>query len=222
MTEPILKSDKLTSLNAKKAELRASAKLWNTERHRLAKILSPQYLDVTVTRIDDVQKEAANRKGAIPTGVIDETAEAARKAEELRRTLAGEPLANPSSIEEQLRVANKQLTAVEDALEYVNGEIKREKTALAIAYSKQRKVDHDRLMVKLCSSLLETHKAWGDVYALKRHLIDNEIGLIGLCLTMPDFLGAPVDPYSDCADFLRLAKKDGFISKVPADLELRP
>src|SRR5229473_3685760 len=218
MTEPILKSDKLTSLNAKKAELRASAKLWNTERHRLAKILSPQYLDETVTRIDDVQKEAATKKGAV-TGVIDETAEAARKAEELRRTLAGEPLANPISIEEQLRVANKQLTAVEDALEYVNGEIKREKTALAIAYSKQRKVDHDRLMVKLCSSLLETHKAWGDVYALKRHLIDNEIGLIGLCLTMPDFLGAPVDPYSDMADFFRAAKKDGFISKVPADLE---
>src|SRR5216683_4917419 len=196
MTEPILKSDKLTSLNAKKAELRASAKLWNTERHRLAKILSPQYLDVTVTRIDDVQKEAANRKGAIPTGVIDETAEAARKAEELRRTLAGEPLANPSSIEELLRVANKQLTAVENALEYVDGEIKREKTALAVAYCKQRMPDHNRLMVKFCASLLETHKVWGELFALKRHLVDEGVGLIGLCQTMPDFLGAPIDPYS--------------------------
>ncbi len=220
MTEPILKSDKLAGLNAKKAELRASAKLWNTERHRLAKILSPQYHEVTVTRIDDVLKDAANRKGAV-TGVIDETAEAARKAEELRRTLAGEPLANPSSIEEQLRVSNKQLTAVEDALEYVNGEIRSEKTALAIAYSKQRRPDHDRLMAKLCASLLETHKAWGEVYALKRHLVDEGVGLIGLCLTMPDFLGAPVDPYSDMADFFRAAKKEGFINAVPNELVLR-
>src|SRR5216684_8915067 len=135
MTEAILKSDKLTGFVAKQAEKRASAKRCNDERYRLAKILSPQYLDVTVVRIDDVKKDAATRAGAVPAAtVVDEAAQAALKAEELRRTLAGEPLANPSSIEEQLRVANKQLTAVENALEYVNGEIKREKTALAIAY----------------------------------------------------------------------------------------
>jgi hypothetical protein len=221
MTEPILKSEKLTGFLAKKAEQRASAKHWNDERHRLARILSPQYLDVTVTRVDDVRKEAATRQGAVVPDVVDEAAQAALKAEVLRRTLAGEPLANPTSIEEQLRVANKQLTAVEDALEYLDGEIKTERAALAIAYSKQRKPEHDRLMVKVCASLLETHKAWGEVYALKRHLIDNDVGLIGLCLTMPDFLGAPNDPYSDCADFLRAAKKEGFINAVPNKLVLR-
>jgi len=220
MNEPILKSEKLAGLLAKKAELRASAKHWNTERHRLAKILSPQYLDVTVLRIDDVLKDAATKKGAV-TGVIDETAEAARKAEELRRTLAGEPLANPSSIEELLRVANKQLTAVENALEYVDGEIKREKTALAVAYCKQRMPDHNRLMVKFCASLLETHKVWGELFALKRHLVDEGVGLIGLCQTMPDFLGAPIDPYSEMADFFRAAKKEGFINAVPQELVLR-
>jgi hypothetical protein len=38
---------------------------------------------------------------------------------------------------------------------------------------------------------------------------------------MPDFLGAPDDPYSEMASFLTAAKKEGFISKVPAELELR-
>ncbi len=221
MTEPILNSPKLTGVNAKKAELKPRAKHWNDERHRLTKILSPQYMDETVIRIDDVKKDAANRKGAIPTDVIDETAEAARRAEDLRRTLAGQPLANPTSIEEQLRVANKQLTAVEDALDYLNGEIRSEKKALAIAYSKQRKPDHDRLMVKLCASLLETHKTWAELYALKRHLVDEGVGLIGLCQTMPDFLGAPIDPYSEMADFFRAAKKEGFINAVPQELVLR-
>ncbi len=219
---PVLNSEKHTGFLAKKAELKASSKHWNDEIPRLAKILSPQYLDVTVTRVDDVIKDAATRAGAVPAAtVVDEAAQAALKAEELRRTIAGEPLANPSSIEEQLRVANRQLTAVENALDYLDGEFKREKTALRIAYSKQKKPEHDRLMIKACASLLETHKAWGELFALKRHLIDNDVGLIGLCLTTPDFLGAPIDPYSEMADFFRAAKKEGFINAVPNELVLR-
>ena len=221
MTEPILNSPKLTGVNAKKAELKPRAKHWNDERHRLTKILSPQYMDETVIRIDDVKKDAANRKGAIPTDVIDETAEAARRAEDLRRTLAGQPLADLTSVEDQLRAEHRQWSAIEEAIEFVHREIKSEKTALAVAYCKQRRPDHDRLMVKLCASLLETHKTWAELYALKRHLVDEGVGLIGLCQTMPDFLGAPIDPYSEFADFLRLAKKEGFINSVPNELELR-
>jgi hypothetical protein len=217
---PVLNSEKLTGFLAKKAELRARAKHWNDERHRLARILSPQYLDVTVTRVDDVLKDAATKKGAV-TGVIDEQDEAARKAEDLRRTLDGQPLANPASIEEQLRVANKQLTAMEDALDYLDGEIRSEKTALAIAYSKTIKPKHDDVMRRFCESLLKTHAVCSELYGIKRHLIHNEIGLRGLCLNMPDFLGAPDDPYSEMASFLTAAKKEGFISKVPAELELR-
>jgi hypothetical protein len=218
MTEQILKSDKLAALQLQKTQLRPRIKRWNDERIRLAKILSPQYLAETVRRVDDVVKEAASKAGASAATV--DPIETTRRAEVLQRTLAGEQVADGESAEVQLRNANMQLQALEDAMEFLDKEIRFEKKLLAIAYSKQNKHLHDNLMAKLCESLLKTHAAWGELFALKRHLIDSDVGLRGLCLTTPDFLGVPVDPYSDCADFFRAAKKDGFVDAVPKVLVL--
>jgi hypothetical protein len=219
MTEPILKSDKLTGHLAKLADLKSRAKQSNAEVQRLTKITHPQYLESTVRTVVN-EKDDIHRANGVVLSTGDEKDAAARKAEELSRTLAGQPLADLTSVEDQLRAEHRQWSAIEEAIEFVHREIKSEKTALAVAYCKQRKPDHDRLMVKLCASLLETHKAFIEFYALKRHLVDNDVGLIGLCLTTPDFLDAPNNPYSDMADFFRAAKKEGFISKVPPELEL--
>jgi hypothetical protein len=219
MTEQILKSDKLAALQLQKTQLRPRIKRWNDERIRLARILSPQYLDITVSRVDDVAKETASKAGATAATGEDAT-ETARRAEALQRTLAGQQVANGESVEIQLRNANLQLQALEDAMEFLDKEIRVEKKLLAIAYSKTMKPKHDDRMRRLCASLLNTHAIWTELFSLKRNLIEAEVGLIGLCLIEPSFLGVPVDPYSDCADFFRAAKKDGFVDAVPKALVL--
>jgi hypothetical protein len=218
MTE-ILKSEKLAALNLQRTQLKPRLKHWTNERIRLARILSPQYLDITVSRVDDVVKETASKAGAI--AATGDATEAARRAEALKRILGGEQVSDGDSIEVQLRAANMQLQALEDAMEFLDKEIRVEKKLLAVAYCKQKKPEHDRLMVKLCDSVLATHKAWKELHDMKRHLINSDVGLIGLCLTMPDFLGVPTDPYSEMADFFRAVKKEGFINAVPKELVLR-
>src|SRR5258708_32394492 len=92
-----LKSATLTALEEDRDKLKAKSKQSQAAVLRLSKILSPQSLDVTVTRVDDLRKEAATAKAVAATGVISEQEEAARKADELQRTLNGESLADAAS-----------------------------------------------------------------------------------------------------------------------------
>jgi hypothetical protein len=225
--DPILKSEKLSSLTQNLAKQKANAAQSRAEVWRLTKMVSPHNnYDVTSSTVWDSDIAEFARIGLIngrqeicvvPTGDQDESA---RRKVALDRTLAGETLATPIGIKEQIETAQRQWSATEDAIEFLTREIEQEKTALAIQYSKTMKPKHDALMDTVCKKILETHAAWRDLYALKRHLIDSEVGLRGLCLTMPDFLSAPNNPHSEMADFLRSAKNDGFISAVPKEMRL--
>jgi hypothetical protein len=155
----------------------------------------------------------------LSTGSDDKT-EAARQDDILKRTLAGESLTDSVAVEEQIEKAQRQWSAYEHAIEHLNREIEREKTVLGIAYSKTKKQLHDQLMVKLGKPALELHSALLEVYELRSHLIDNGIGLRGLCLTLPEFLSTPNNPYSDLADWFRAMKKEGFISATPKELTI--
>lgn len=237
MTKPnpdpiLLTSEQLTSVSQNMARLKASAAQSRAEIWRCAKILFPDrtYDETSSTVWDgDVAKfariglvhgrqQGQQEKGAVRTDSNDETA---RRKEAIERTLAGESIVTPTSLREQYESEQSKLSATLDAIEFLAGEIEREKTALAIQYSKEMKPKHSALMDTVCKKILETHAAWRELYDLKRHLIDSGVGLRGLCLNLPDFLGTPVDPYSDMADFLRAAKNEGFISKLPAELVLR-
>jgi hypothetical protein len=73
-------------------------------------------------------------------------------------------------------------------------------------------------MTRLFDALLAAHSAWRDIYNLKRHLIDNEIGLRDICQLLPtDFMGAPTDKHSKMADFFRDGKRMGWASKLPVE-----
>jgi hypothetical protein len=223
----VLKSPKLTSLLEDRDKLKARAPQSRAEVWRLTKQLSPQAHDATVSVVmdDDAPTRARiglkggrNEKGVVYTGGLDEQDEAARREDALKRTLAGDPLAESIDIKAQLEREHRQWSAIEDAIEFRNREIERERAVLAIQYCKELKPKHDDIMRKLSKSLLETHAAWLELFNLKRHLVDNEVGLRGLCLTLPNFLGAPNDKHNEMADFLNTAKRDSFIKEVPEEL----
>jgi hypothetical protein len=226
--DPILTSDKLTALHQSLAKQKANAAQCRAEVWRLTTLLSPAsaYNETSSTVWDaDVAKVA--RIGLLKTtqknrvvSTPDGQDEAARRKDAIERTLAGETIVTPTSLREQLESENLKWSAAEDAIEFLIREIQREKTALAIEYSKKMKPKHDALMKSFCQKQLEAHAVWRELYDLKRHLIDSEVGLRSLCLTTPDFLGAPNDPRSEMGDFFRAAKSDGFISTVPVELRL--
>jgi hypothetical protein len=215
----ILKSPKLTSLLEDRDKLKARAAQSRAEVWRMTQILSPQPNDSTVITVLDVKGEAARNKGVVFTGGIDEQAEAARKEDALKRTLAGEPLADSTSLKEKLEKEHRQWHAIEEAIEFRTREIEHERTALAIQYCKEQKPKHDDLLRRVCKTLWEFHAEWSELYKFKRHLIDHEIGLRGICLTLPDFLGAPNDKHSELADFLRAAKREGYVNSIPKEYQ---
>src|SRR5258706_16314704 len=115
---PLLKSDKLTDLLTKLAELKVRSKQSQAETQRLTKIIHPQYMDATTRFIPDIVVHKKTLTTAVVTVGIDEQAEAASKAEELKRTLAGEPLADSTGVKEKLEKAHRQWAAIEDAIEF--------------------------------------------------------------------------------------------------------
>ena len=216
---PILHSDKLASLLQDLEKLKSKAENCRANVWRMTQVLSPHVNDVTVSTVINEKDEAAQKKAVVPIG-IDAQDEAARKEDALKRTLAGEPLAESIGIQEKLAKEHRQWAAYEDAIEFLTRAIESERTTLAIQYSKQCKPKHDELMKRLCIPLLEAHAVYSELYALKRHLIDSGVGLRGLCLTMPDFLSTPNNQYSELADFFRAAKREGHLKEVPKELRI--
>ena len=219
-----LESDKLTALSEQLAKLKASATQSRAEGWRLTKLSAPQIHDATVTRSVDGGpppktafigiKNSPNKPGVLSTGA-NEQDETARKEDALRRTLAGETLPETIGVKEQLEKVTRQYAAYEHAIEFVTREIERERAVLAAEYCKKAKPTHDELMRKVCNPMLELHAAWKELNDFKQHLIDADIGLRGICLDLPDFLGAPNDKYSEMAEFLVVAKSKGYINELP-------
>jgi hypothetical protein len=215
----ILKSDKLASLLEGRDKLKVRAAQSRAEILRLTKIVFPQHIDVTVIRIantKDKVAEAARSPGITLIGADEQ--ETALNDDILKRTLAGEPLSHTTGSKEKLDQEHRQLSAIENAIEFLDREIYKEKTALASQYCKTRLPDHDAKMKRLYAGLLETHSAWLDLYEMKRQLIDSGIGLRGICLNLPEsFLSTPNNSYSEMAEFFRIGKLEGYISKIPAE-----
>jgi hypothetical protein len=233
MTPHTPRSDKLTELTQKQDAQKAGSKRSKEEKQRLSKLKYPQqWHDVTVTRVTDVDAPSAtligfkrrpDQSSVVSTGGMKEQDEAARKEEILKRTLAGEPISDSASVDEQLEKAHRQFAAHEDAIEFLQREIEREKDRLSAEYAKSYKPTYNKQFTALCATMLDLHAKWSEVYDGKRHLIDVGVGLRdGMYLNLPEsFLGTPNDPYSDMADFFTTAKRDGFIKEVPQSLRIK-
>jgi hypothetical protein len=220
--EPILKSEKLTAHLEKRDKLKANAAQCRADVWRLTKLLSPQIHDVTVSTVIDAERpkvaylgiKNTPKNGVVITGYEED---AARKEDILKRTLDGETLPETTSVKEQLEKLHRQWSAYEDAIEFCTREIEREKAVLAAEYCKRLKSKHDEFMKRLFKALGEVHAAHSDLDSLRRHLIDNDVGLRGICLTLPEFLDTPNNKFSVVGDFFREGQRQGWIKEIPVE-----
>ncbi len=214
MTE--LKSDKLTGLLQGLAKLEKSAKQESADILALTRKTGAQVYDKTVVNVDNEKAFNAQKAGAVHTG---EPVESERDAD-LRRTLAGEPLAQSSDIRVLLDLAHRKRAATEDAIEHTMREIAKKKNVLAIEHCKSIKPKHDEQMRRLCKLLFDVHAVWSEIDGDRRELIDSGVGLRGVYLTLPDFLSTPNNQYSEFAAFMRAAKEAGFVNSIPKEFKL--
>jgi hypothetical protein len=228
MTPAILKSVKLTELFQNLETQKSKAKQSQAGVWRLTKLLSPQLHDSTVIRTTDTDaptaafvgiKTARDKPGVVSTGTEDQS-EAARKDDILKRTLAGEQLADTTDIKAQLEKEHRQWAAYESAIEHLDREVDREKAILSKEYCEKIQPKEKELMQRVGKHMLELHAAYSELYSLKRHLIDSDVGCRGVCLDLPEFLSSPSNGHSEMAAWLRTVQKKGFIKEVPSELRL--
>jgi hypothetical protein len=108
--------------------------------------------------------------------------------ETLRRTLAGEPLADSRSLEERIHQTSSELNAIELALEHIDNETRTVKARLANAYAKSKRPEYDAIIARLAKHLPQVQSAAMELQALRSHLRDN--GSLGglFSIELPEFL----------------------------------
>src|ERR1700737_4270437 len=116
---PILNSPKLTAIEEDLHRLKAGSAQLRATHWQLTQMLSPQFHAETERRVADVNKDKIERDGVTSTGIISEQNEAKRKADELVRTLKGEPDADGASIQEKLGSDERQVAVQETAIDRV-------------------------------------------------------------------------------------------------------
>jgi hypothetical protein len=146
-----------------------------------------------------------------------EKEEPTRRADNRQRLLAGEPLPNNSTDVRRQHI-QRELFAIDDAIRDIDQDVYRERDFLAIHYCKTLEPKEAALMSKTCKSAAEFHESYTALYGMKRHLIDNGIGLRNICLTLPDFLGPADDRGGAFASWFREAKRKGYTSDIPVEL----
>jgi hypothetical protein len=208
-TLAVLKSEKLTALMETKSKLKDRAVQEQATVVRVSKALSPQFVDVTVTRILD-QKDFLRRKSGVVSTGPNEQEEAARKADILARTLAGDSLTG-TGLKEQLDQANRNWAAIEDAIEHVDRQIYLERNALSKEYCKKVKPKYVDLITRLAKPMLELQTICGELNGLKRHLLDGEVGLHDIFqMKLPEFLTTSNSAHGEMFELFKDLKRAGY------------
>jgi hypothetical protein len=217
----ILKSDKRTALLNDDSKLEARIAQTAAEHRRLNKILHPDLDDATVRRYDTTRENMKN--AVISTAPNADRERAARQAENIKRTLAGESPAQSSDIKAQRAVVREQWSALEYARDFISRELKKEDDVLGAEYCKLKLPEHDEKMRRLFKALLEVHAVHSELSELRRQFVDSGIPTWGILQLMPNIdevLGNSKNSHSSFADLLRAGKQAGYIVKLPPEFQL--
>jgi hypothetical protein len=177
--EPALQ-EQLAALLKTKQGLLDRAKPLADELNRLRGIRNPAYLEPSVRRYTNREFLLKENKHTDPSPKED-------PAEVLRKTLAGERI-DVRSIEERIHQTSAELNVLEDALEYIDRQLREVSQKLARAYANSKKPDYDALIKRLAKHLPEVKAAAMELQALRSHLRDN--GSLGglFSIELPEFL----------------------------------
>jgi hypothetical protein len=212
----ILTSPTLTEFETKCDHHKSQSKSVCDEFRRVTKLQREDFLDHTsVTRMMDVSKrtisEPPENLAGRTTGTTVE-ADAKRRQDDLERTLRGEPLAERTDTKARLDELNRRAQAEESAINFLEKQIAAEKYKLAVEHCRALKPKEAKIMAALYKALADVHSAHCDLNDMRQTLIDDGIGLRGICLNMPDFLDNPRNKNSNLAEYFHEGHKNGFIN----------
>lgn len=139
----------------------------------------------------------------------------------VERVLAGAELSADDDINTQLRREQAQYSALTDAIHLTDKTIRVETQKASKKVCADLQPEHDRLIKALCKQLADVHATHHELWSMKRNLINNWIGLNGLCANMPEFLGVPTDRSGPMASFFRQVVADKLISASSMPREFR-
>jgi hypothetical protein len=123
-------------------------------------------------------------------------------------------------LKDQIAAAMKLWGAIDDAKNNLNSQIRQAERVAAAKILAGKKSEHDTVMRRFVTSLMETHAVAVELLEMKRELIDAGVGISAeVCGISPEFLD-PMNPYSPMADFFRAAKDRGYIKNVPSQLRI--
>ena len=213
---PTETTEKLDGFLLEKESLKARSLQSLQNRVRLNQSINPDFLAVTVRRVDDdIWRDNQKRPGVIVTG--DDPAIAKRIPDAIAKTRSGEVVA-PMNIRDELDRESRQGALLEDAILEVDRDIYTERQAIALQYRKKVQPLADALLKKFAETLPPMYQALTELHDLRRYMLDNELGLPVVFL-VPEFTGHPADKSSPLANYIHEAAKHGFI-KVPSELVL--
>jgi hypothetical protein len=137
----------------------------------------------------------------------------------IERVMNGEDLPDDADIDTQLNRVSAQYSARLEAVRLIDIKILEQKQKAAQKVCDDLRPDHAKIMKRLCAALVEAHNAHAELWAMERALINNGIGLRGICNNRPTFLGIPVDRTGELASFFRQAFADKHITALPKEFK---
>jgi hypothetical protein len=128
---------------------------------------------------------------------------------------SGQPLPDSANVDAELANLMVEWRAIEDAKEIQTQRIYDARKDAARKLCQTLKPQETKLMKVLCTSLIDAHAAWSELFAMKRGVMNQGERLYGLLTADPqDLLGIPSDLSSDFHDFMRDAARSGYCREL--------
>jgi hypothetical protein len=224
MNYTIPSSEKLKSLEKKRAELKATAAISSAEILRLTNLGRPGSIGETVVNRTRPATHATIETWSDPSTNRSSDLSAQESARNADRDaiLSGQPLAERTDVKMLLAQQNRRRGALEDGLESIERDIRIEKTRLAIEYSKELRPEYDKEIGIVFKALVDLYPTLLRLNGLKQHLVDNGIGFReGVFAINPEALfDNALNKYSPLATFLNEGVRLQYIKQLPKEFVL--
>jgi hypothetical protein len=175
-------------------------------------------LNQTMEKLEAKARSCSADVAALRKRKADGDGNADESETNLAMVLAGGDVTFAPDLDEQISTAMQKWKVISDAQDIQQRKISNQRFKVNLNFCiTDKKPEFDRLMKKLCASLIEANAIHAEMYEMKRFLVDHRIGLIGgvYDIDPESFLDTPTNRYSEFAHFIREAKRLGYLSTVP-------
>jgi hypothetical protein len=119
-------------------------------------------------------------------------------------------------LEAEFKSTMRQWRVVADAKDHQRKLVDLQNKKAGKALCESLRPEHDKLQKRLSAALTDAHAVWTELFALKRGLLGQGIGLSNLFSADPqEFMGVPSDRASEFSEFMRDAARAGYCRELP-------